>query len=343
MKPDLAPVPEYVGVDRARFEGEIVPAGRPAVLRGLVADWPIVRAATTSDEALAHYLRERATDEAGEAWFGDPSISGRFGFNEGLNGHNHERKRATVAQLLDLLIRQKGDGSPHGIYAGALPVRKHVPALLGDNVMPLLAADRSMLVSLWLGNRTKTAAHWDLPQNLACVVAGRRRFTLFPTEAVAHLYVGPIDFTLAGQPSSLADVEEPDFERFPRLRQAFEEASVAELGPGDVLYLPSLWWHAVTSLDEVGALVNYWWRDGAERTISPQYALLLAVLTMQELPERERAAWRSMFDHYVFRDHGDPAAHLPPGARGILGARNAELIAGMKAYLAKALTPRERR
>ena len=340
MKPDLPPVPEYRGVDRARFEGEIVPTGRPAVLRGLVADWPIVRAAKTSDEALADYLRERATDEAGEAWFGAPEIGGRFGFSEALDGFDHERKRATVAQLLDLLIRQKGHDAPHGIYAGALPARKHVPALLDENVMPLLAPDRHMLVSLWLGNRTKTAAHWDLPQNLACVVAGRRRFTLFPTEAVKDLYVGPIDFTLAGQPSSLADVEEPDFERFPRLRAAYASAQVAELEPGDVLYLPSLWWHAVHALDEVGALVNYWWRDGAERTISPQYALLLAVLTMQELPERERAAWREMFDHYVFRDDGDPAAHLPVRARGILGARTTELVAGMKAYLAAALTPR---
>ena len=340
MKPDLPPVPEYFDVDRARFDGEIVPAGRPAVLRGLVADWPIVRAATTSDEALATYLGERATGEPGEAWFGKSEIGGRFGFNEALDGHNHERKQASVAQLLELLIRQKGHGSPYGIYAGALPARKHVPALLDENVMPLLAPDRRMLVSLWLGNRTKTAAHWDLPQNLACVVAGRRRFTLFPTEAVNDLYVGPIDFTLAGQPSSLADVEEPDFERFPRLREAYKSAQVSELEPGDVLYLPSLWWHAVTSLDDVGALINYWWRDGAERMISPQYALLAAVLTMQELPERERAAWRAMFDHYVFRDGGDPAAHLPRRSRGILGPRTADLVAGMKAYLAGALTPR---
>ena len=180
MKPVVPPVPEFHGVDRARFEGEIVPAGRPAVLRGLVADWPIVRAAATSDEALADYLRARATDEAGEAWFAEPVIAGRFGFNDALDGHNHERKRATVAQLLDLLLRQKGHAQPHGVYAGALAVRKHVPALLDENVMPLLAMDRPMLVSLWLGNQTKTAAHWDLPQNLACVVAGRRRFTLVP-------------------------------------------------------------------------------------------------------------------------------------------------------------------
>lgn len=206
--------------------------------------------------------------------------------------------------------------------------------------MPLLDADRYMLASLWLGNRTQTAAHWDLPQNLACVVAGTRRFTLFPTEAVANLYVGPLDFTLAGQPSSLADVEAPDFDRFPKLRDALAVAEVAVLEPGDALYIPSLWWHAVAGQAELGAMINYWWRDGPARTITPQLTLMHALLTMQELPDRERAAWRVMFDHYVFRDNGDPVDHLPDHAKGILGERSAEQIAQLKRLLWEALTPR---
>jgi len=339
MRPSLPSIPEFHGVDRARFEAEIVPAGRPAVLRGLVADWPIVAAARESDDALAEYLRERATDTAGEAWFGPPEIEGRFGFNEAVDGFNHDRRLATIEQLFDLLLRQRGTAEQWGIYAGAFPLRKHAPAVVAENVMPLLDAERYMLVSLWLGNRTKTAAHWDLPQNLACVVAGRRRFTLFPTNAVADLYVGPLDFTLAGQPSSLADVEEPDFDRFPRLRQAFAVAEEAELGPGDVLYLPSLWWHAVRSETDVGAMINYWWRDGPARTITPQLSLMHALLTMHELPERELTAWRVMFDHYVFKDDGDPAEHLPEQARGVLGKHARELVEKLKAQLAKTLRP----
>jgi len=329
-------VPEYYAVDRARFEAEIVPAGRPAVLRGLVADWPIVAAAREGAEALAAYLRARATEEPAEAWFGDPAIDGRFGFTEDFEEYNHDRRLATIDQLLNLLLRQRGSASPFAIYAGALPVAKHVPGFRAENAMPLLDADRRMLVSLWLGNRTKTAAHWDLPQNLACVVMGRRRFTLFPTDQVGNLYVGPLDLTLAGQPSSLVDIDAPDFARHPKFAAALEQAQVAELEPGDVLYMPSLWWHAVCGLDEVGAMVNYWWRDAPAGTTTPLSALYHAILTLGPVPQREREAWRAMFDHYVFRAD-DPVAHLPPNARGVLGERTPGMLARLKDLIARSL------
>ena len=331
----MRPVPEFHQVDRERFEREIVPAGRPALVRGLCAHWKAVR--TGGPERLAAYLSGAANGDPFEAWFGSPEIRGRFGYSPDLDGFNHDRRLATVEQLLDLLLRQRGNPQPFSIYAGAIPVARHLPGLLNDIDMPLLDPDRDRLVSLWLGNRTRTAAHWDLPQNLACVVAGRRRFTLFPTEQVRNLYVGPLDFTLAGQPTSLVDLESPDFDSHPQFREALDAAQTAELGPGDALYLPSLWWHGVASLDEVGAMINFWWRDGEPPLLTPLNALYHAAITMKDLPPGELAAWRSFFDFYIFRDHGDPAAHLPENARGILGRRTPELVAKVRAMLARAL------
>ena len=162
---------------RARRRAERTAGG----LRELVAGWPAVAAAKSGDEALAKFLSDAASDEPFEAWFGAPEIGGRFGYNEKFDGFNHERRLATVEQLLDLLLRQRGHDAPFSMYAGGIPIRKHLPALLPAIPMPLLDAKREMLISLWLGNRTRTAAHWDLPQNLACVVAGRRKFS-FPTD-----------------------------------------------------------------------------------------------------------------------------------------------------------------
>src|SRR3954447_3470858 len=331
-------IAEYEGLDRERFEREIVPGGEPAVLRGLVAEWPIVEAAARGDEALAGFLRGAASEEPFEAWFGEPEIAGRFGYTEDFSGFNHERRLATVDQLLDLLLRQRGDPRPYSMYAGGIPIRRHLPGLLPAIPVSLLDMSKATLISLWLGNRTRTAAHWDLPQNLACVVAGRRRFTLFPTDQIANLYVGPLDFTLAGQAISLVDVDQPDLEKHPRFAQALEAARTAELGPGDALYIPSLWWHAVASLDEVGAMINFWWRDAEPPLLTPLNALYHAVITMRDLPPNELAAWRNMFDHYIFGDNGDPVEHLPERARGILGRRTPELVARVKKLLMDALS-----
>lgn len=330
------PVPEFTRIDRARFEAEIVPAGRPAILRGLVAEWPIVHAARAGADALAAWLRAHATDAPGEAWFGDPAIEGRFDFTDDFAGYNHQRRLATIDQLLDLILRQQDAAEPWSVYAGALPVAKHLPAFRAENPMPLLDADRRMLVSLWLGNRTRTAAHWDLPQNLACVVAGRRRFTLFPTDQVANLYVGPLDTTLAGQPSSMVDPDAPDLDRFPRYSEALNHAEVAVLEPGDALYMPSLWWHGVRGLDAVGAMVNYWWRDAPPGTTTPLIALYHAILTLGPVPAREKAAWRQLFDHYVFAAD-DPLAHVPEAARGVLGERTPATVAALKALIRDSL------
>jgi hypothetical protein len=331
-------IAEYEPMDRARFEQEIVPKGEPAVFRGLVADWPPVRAGKDGPEALAQMLRFAATDEPFQAWFAPPEVEGRFNYNADFSDFNFERKLATVDQLLDLLLRQLGHEKPYSMYAGGIPIRKHLPSLVPNIPVAMLDMQRETLISLWLGNRTHTATHWDQSQNLACVVAGRRRFTLFPPDQLKNLYVGPLEFTLAGQPTSLVDIDAPDLETYPLFAEALKSARRAELAPGDALYIPAMWWHDVLSLEDFGCLINFWWREGELPLLTPLNALYHAAITMRNLPAKELAAWRAHFDHYIFGDNGDPAGHLPEQARGILGKRTPELVARVKKLLIDALS-----
>lgn len=336
-----SPVPEIVGVDRTRFETEIVQAGRPVVLRGLVADWPAVKAARASDEAFAEHLRGLDVGKPVSAFEAGPEIGGRFFYSDDLKGFNFERIQLPLGELLDRLLAMRGEAAPVGLYAGAIPGPTHLPGLLDAAPMPLLDPGVERLTSLWIGNATRTAAHWDLSRNLACVVAGRRRFTLFPPDQISNLYVGPVDFTLAGQPISTVDFAAPDLERFPRFEEALRHAQAVELAPGDALFVPGLWFHYVEGLEPFGALVNFWWREAPPWAFTPSHTMLHALLTLRDLPDDERAAWRAFFDHYIFRpdgEAGDPMAHIPVDARGLYGPMTPQIMARLKATLMRPLS-----
>jgi hypothetical protein len=179
--------------------------------------------------------------------------------------------------------------------------------------------------------------HCDSSDNLACVVAGRRRFTLFPPEQLRNLYVGPLDFTLAGQPVSMVSLLEPDFGRYPRFKDALAAAVSAELMPGDALYIPYLWWHHVESLDPLNVLVNYWWDDAVPGATAAFESLVHAILAVRSLQPRRRAVWRKFFEHYVFEDNGDPAAHLAAREKGILTSMTPPLALHIRTWLQRAL------
>jgi Cupin-like domain len=162
------------------------------------------------------------------------------------------------------------------------------------------------------------------------VVAGRRRFTVFPPEQLPNLYSGPFELTPAGTPISMVDPHNPDLERFPRYAEAMKVAQSAELQPGDAIYIPYHWWHGVDSLEPVNLFINYWWSDVPVDAGGPYDALMYALFALKVLPPEQREVWRTIFDHYVFWANGDPGEHLPEHARGILGPATPTLLKRMR-------------
>ena len=320
------------GLAPEKFEA-IAAARMPVVLKRFAAHWPSVRAALSGTEALVRYLSERATAAAHEVLIAPPAAKGRFFYRDDLEGVNFNTQTVALPLFLDHLVRLRDTADAPALYMQSTPASQIVPPFALENPNPVLSRD--VTPRLWLGNATRVATHFDVADNIAVVVSGYRRFTLFPPDQVKNLYIGPLDFTLAGQPVSLVDPDAPDYRHFPRFHEAMKVAQTVELVPGDAIYIPSPWWHAVTALSPVNVLANYWWRDYPTDCGTPFNWLVHGLLSVRHLPAPEKEAWRAMIDHYVFEDDGDTTAHIPEPKRSVLGRMTPDLARHLRQWLSK--------
>lgn len=314
MFDQLQRVQEIAAAGLEALPDQVVSGGRPAVLRGAVSKWPFVRAALQSDETAVQYLDRFYTGRQVGTMVAPPSEQGRFFYRPDSKQMNFQRSSESLSGVLQGLLEQRKAEHPFGIALQAIPVPEILPGLQDDN--PNVFVPTGVPARMWIGNQVTVAPHFDVADNLACVIAGRRRFILFPPEQTTNLYPGPMDVTPASVPMSMVSLDDPDLERFPRYRKALDAALVAELEPGDAIYIPYLWWHGVQSLARFNVLTNYWWNRDATAARYPYVPLLrLAYMLYREMPAEHRKAWRPLYDHYVFEDRGDPMEPLSPAHR----------------------------
>jgi hypothetical protein len=303
--------------DPQSFVREVAENCRPVVLRRLAASWPAVGAGIESPSRFKDYLARFVTGDEVEMFLGDPAIRGKYYYTDDLKAFNFERKRMRLDQAIESVVASCGKADQRSMYVGSLPTNIYLPGFAQENALAIL--HESVQPRIWLGHASRVSAHYDTYDNIACVVAGTRRFTLYTPEMIDRLYVGPLDYTMAGQPVSLAASSPDDEKKYPRFKEVKDLALVAELQPGDAIYIPKLWWHQVEARSNFNVLVNYWWDAFSIGPDAPSTALLLSMITIAERPPGERQAWKAFFDHYVFRTQGHPLAHLPESQHGILG------------------------
>ena len=323
---DLPTIPSASTSTAAELE-QMVRAARPVVLRGLIEHWPALAAGRSSPAALSRYLKAMDRGVPGPVMEAPVSSEGRFGYGADLREFTFSKRQRGVSETLDRIERQLGRTGVPYVVIQMLPLASHMPDFLQQNSLPLLPQVKPLL---WLGGPVKTQIHHDRDHNLACVIAGRRRFVLFPPEQVANLYIGPIENP---PPLSLVDLEAPDLERFPRFTQALASAVMCELGPGEALFIPRHWWHHVSSLEPYNALVNYWWGMHAPGLENPYDCFLTALLALKTLPVAERVYWQAMFNAFVFQDGGAAVEHIPADLRGALGDLTPSTRAALKQKL----------
>ena len=308
---------------------------KPLLLKNLVGHWPLVERGRQSAQAAADYIRQFDQGIPLTAYQAEANTKGRIFYNEDFSGFNFERTRQPLGDVLHQLLEIIDKPSAPTLYVGSTMVDHWLPGFRKENDLNL--GDREHLTSIWLGNRSRIAAHYDFPNNIACSVVGRRRVMLFPPEQAENLYVGPLEFTPSGQPISLVDCCEPDFDKFPNYEIALDACYSVELEPGDALYIPSMWWHHIEALEAFNVLVNYWWRSTPAYLGSPLNALHHAIMSLRDLPPQQRQVWQRIFEYYVFNDDENAFDHIPEQARGILSGVDQSAAQAIRAQLVKFL------
>jgi hypothetical protein len=300
---------------------ELFSQNQPIILKGLVKDWPLVKAGKSSAEQVMAQLEQHYNKRPMLVYKAQPEIKARFGYNKTCTDFNFTSERSTIPAVFDKIRSQLSDDEHDYLYINSLRFDEAFPALDKTNQLAFEHPEfkNNLPISkIWLGTESVAAAHYDQPKNIACCVLGKRRFTLFPPDQINNLYPGPLSPTPGGQVVTLADLSKPDFNRFPRLEEALENAYVADLEPGDCLYYPSMWWHEVEAFDRFNAMVNYWWMEAEPYLGSPMDALMHAMMSVRDRPAKEKAAWKALFNYYIFNDAQEVRAHLPPESHGAL-------------------------
>lgn len=110
-------------------------------------------------------------------------------------------------------------------------------------------------------NNVQIWTHFDLYDNVLCQVIGHKRVTLFPPGDIRFLYI-------VGDKSPVNEFDDwkKCINKYPMVAMASPYACV--LDPGDVLFIPSLWWHNVRtfakkSSSDFGYSIgfNIFWKD----------------------------------------------------------------------------------
>ncbi|MFN7412601.1 MAG: cupin-like domain-containing protein [Dolichospermum sp.] len=160
-----------------------------------------------------------------------------------INIENHKTK-IQFGDYVDMVVNQ-GENNDYYMVANNRNLETtQLGRLLEDIVMPPEYLDQSKSsgnVFFWFGSAgTITPLHYDRSNLMMAQIYGRKKWQIIPPIYTPFLYNNVGVF-------SEVDCENPDYNKHP----LFEEVKIIEvvLEPGEIIFVPTGWWHQVKSLD----------------------------------------------------------------------------------------------
>lgn len=228
--------------DIDRFERDYRRPRRPIVVRNLVAPYDLSR--WSFDDLQSRFRDVEVATHVTRA---------------GTVTSDRRRGVLTQPKRLGELLDELGGGGPPSLYM--MSRIEELPAEWRDRIAtPRYCAGAAWLSrKLWLSpTGTVTMMHRDASDNFHVQLIGSKRFTLVDAAQSSCLYPNSL---LDGMPNGCrADIDAPDFARYPRLRDV--RLQQTELAAGEAVYIPRGCWHHVRTVSD-SLSANFWWASGA--------------------------------------------------------------------------------
>ncbi|HEY1298589.1 MAG TPA: cupin-like domain-containing protein [Chloroflexota bacterium] len=287
----LYEVPTIAAPSAQEFRRDFFRPGRPAILEGLMDSWPATRSWNPE------YFKQRIGDKQVMV---QVAPDGVFGLDPEKGGPRYSPRLMAVRDYVDAMQTAASGGDRY--YIQRLSIPHAAPELLSDfSTPPYVKPNRVYLTNLWFGpGGNVTRLHYDVPSNFFAQVYGHKRFIIFPPGETRKLY----PYRTKAYNMSQVNIERPDLSTFPRYGSARHLEFV--IGPGQMLFLPSFWWHQVYS-EDTGISINFWSIPALYHLVAPQ--------TPDSLWDTVKESWRFFRQHSGSPLAGEPASNGKGNAR----------------------------
>eukprot|EP01127_Copromyxa_protea_P022393 TRINITY_DN8005_c0_g1_i1.p1 TRINITY_DN8005_c0_g1~~TRINITY_DN8005_c0_g1_i1.p1 ORF type:complete len:1059 (+),score=205.67 TRINITY_DN8005_c0_g1_i1:15-3191(+) len=184
---------------------------------------------------------------------------------------NYDFKTMPFSDLIDLIFNNDANDKRYyfrsiGEDARKQPsdIRAAIPNLSKDFTIPKeldVVSEKEFSSVLRVSSKhIRVWTHYDVMDNILCQVVGTKTVTLWHPSEVSNLYVD-------GSTSQVLDINNPDLAKFPRF--ALASCLVGTLQPGDILFLPSLWFHN-TWTEDASISVNVFFKHLSDGMYEPK-------------------------------------------------------------------------
>lgn len=223
----LEEIPREKKISKSEFIKKYYRPQKPVVIEELIEEWPAYHKWTLD------YIREVAGEKV-VPLYDDRPISSKYKFNE-------PHLKMKMAEYIELLRTKP---TKYRIFLYHL--LKEVPQLQKDFNYPKMGMRfiKQLPMLFFGGENSKVFMHYDI--DFANIFHfhfhGKKQCILFAPSQTRYLYKVP--HALISRQD--IDFNEPDFDKFPALKNA--EGFITELKHGETLFMPEGYWHQMTYL-----------------------------------------------------------------------------------------------